>query len=157
MTDRQIRYYFKKNGYNGGSITEIWYQNPVEIRDKLDKYIPALGQKTERLIRWKTDAGLKALGDIRAFIKDKITSTSEINTQSRMSGNNSFRNTVIDFNELLINGQSINDYLYSTIKHLYSYTGWNDLSGIPLDNIRISNAVIKNAQLSQAIFDNSVL
>lgn len=157
MTDEQIKYYFKQVGHKGRSITEVWYRNPNEIKSKLDKYIPALGQKIEKIIRWRTDIGIKALGDIRAFIKEKLDGTSEINTKNFKEGNYLFRVPIIDFNELIINGKTINEFLYSNIKHSYSYGNWNDLSGIPLDNIRISNAIIKNAQLSHASFDCSVL
>ncbi|HCG5296072.1 TPA: pentapeptide repeat-containing protein [Vibrio parahaemolyticus] len=63
----------------------------------------------------------------------------------------------LDFNEVLVDGKTINEYFYSNVKHASKHFGWVDLSGIPLRDTRISNAVICNAQLSNADFSNSVL
>ncbi|MFW6046888.1 MAG: pentapeptide repeat-containing protein [Candidatus Woesearchaeota archaeon] len=155
MTEKQIRFYLRKVGYQDRSIVAIWYRNPSEVRGKLDKYLPTLGQKIETIIRWYTDDGIKALGEIRTFIKRKINEASDFNSREMQKGSLKFKKTVIDFNELFIEGQSINEYMYSKINHLYRHNNWNDLSGIPLTNLSLDNAIIANAQLSNAIFDNS--
>tara|TARA_R110002124_G_C8937662_1_gene512457 strand:+ start:72 stop:1283 length:1212 start_codon:yes stop_codon:yes gene_type:complete len=155
MTEKEIKYYLKKVGYKGRNIIEIWYRNPSEAKNQLDNYLPTLGQKIERIIRWKTDEGIKVLGQIRSFIKSKTDLSKITLEQNDKNGYNTPNITIIDFNELKIEGKSINDYMYEKIKHNYSYSGWNDLSGINLSNLTLHNVVIKNALFANANFDNA--
>ncbi|MBK7056750.1 MAG: pentapeptide repeat-containing protein [Leptospiraceae bacterium] len=157
MKAEEIRNLFKLLGFEGRSITEIWYNDDGKLKKKLNEYDQTLAQKIESLIRWETDIGKKVLGEVRAFIKEKIDMTKKVNEDSFQLGIHHFELTIIDFNELKINNKSLNDYFYENVPHSRKYTGWNDLAGIPLENISISNAIIRNALFSDSNFSNSVL
>lgn len=157
MTIEKIKFYFKKVGYKKGSIINFWYSNPAVIKDKLDRVIPTLGQSVEKVIRWETDAGKIALKTIHNFITEKLEETKRINSENFRNKIYNSKKTIIDFNEILIENMSINDYMYSKIKHYYSTSGWNDLCGISLENFWIQNAIIRNAVFSFGSFDGSTL
>lgn len=157
MKTDEIRKLFKILGFNDRSITEVYYRQDRKLREKLNNYDQILAQKIDSIIRWETDTGKKVLGEVRTFIKRKIEETENRIRESYRQGNILFQQTQIDFNELTIDGKSINDYFYDNVLHIGKYINWNDLSGINLENIRISNAKIYNALFSYANFDNSVL
>lgn len=157
MKTDEIRKLFEKLGFNERSITEIYYRNDRKLREKLNSYDQILAQMIDSIIRWETDTGKKVLGEVRTFIKRKIDETEKRISESLKQGNILFEQTQIDFNELTIDGKTINEFFYANVNHIGKYYNWNDLSGISLENIRISNAKICNASFSYANFDNSIL
>lgn len=158
MNDDEIKFYLKKVGLKKDQdIVEFWYSKPGVIRDKLDQIIPTIGQKIEKVIRWKTEDGKIALQQIRDFIKKTLEEKKRIDENNFKNGVNSFDRVIIDFNNVKIENMSINDYMYSKIKHYYSISGWNDLCGASLDGFFLQNAIIKNAVFSFGSFNNSTL
>lgn len=155
MTKEKILKHLNKNGLEGKSLVEAWYSDHVKARDLLDKLIPTFGQKIEKQIRWETEPGKKALEIIKSRIVSLQNDTADRNSERVRNGNYQIEKTTIDFNQILIGGLSISQFMYTNIPHLYSTGGWVDLSGIPLKWIRLQNCIIQNAQLSLGVFDYS--
>ncbi|HAH37413.1 MAG TPA: hypothetical protein DEQ87_09500 [Algoriphagus sp.] len=155
MNRNQIQRILKKNGLQGDSLVDVWYSDHSKARDLLDRIIPGYGQKIEKQIRWETEPGIKALEIIKSKINILQKETAAQNSERVRSGDYQIEKTIIDFNQILIDGISISQFMYTNIPHTYSTGGWMDLLGIPLKWIRLQNCIIRNAQLSCGIFDNS--
>lgn len=140
------------------NISHFWFLNKTKIAPKL---FGGSGNDDQfsLLVRWESEIGKECSKAVRQFIIKKQDENREASNRQYKQGIHTFTFAEIDFNTFtfIYWNQEYNLQSFSSLFTTSQITGWSDLRGVNLCDIKINDSILKNAFLSQSNFSNSNL
>jgi hypothetical protein len=143
-----------------GNISDFWFTNKNEIATN-NKFIDGTDSLDEisLIIRWKSEIGQKCQTELLKFIEQKQAENITARNESYKKGVISFSFADINFYDFKFhfNETEHNIATYSKLFDTSQISGFCDLRGIEMANIKITDSALRNGCFSTSNFSNTNL